>query len=215
MSQFPPASPFPPPGDLPYAYGDFQPARPGSINGLAITGIILGSLGILCNGVGLLAQAVVMSTGKNPMMPNAPVISDPVVTGSGAVTSFVSLAISIWLLASSIGALYLKPAARRSLIKWSVVTLIWAVVLFVVQVTLVIPATADLILKQPTVNGSTPPPGMAAGIKVFQFLGAGVVSVIWCVLPVLILLMWRSPRVIAAFEKPPEPPFNSGLPAGY
>jgi hypothetical protein len=210
MSQLPPPSPFQPPYGLPYS--GYATQRPGVITGLAVTGIVLGSVGILCNGIGLLAQLFLIVVGKNPVTANAPVMKDPLINGVGVASAVISLVLSIMLLVDCIGALRLKPGAHSGLIRWSWMTLVWATVSFVMQAVWILPATADFVLAQQTRTGSLPPPGMAAGFRFGQVIGAGIVWIIWCILPVLFLTLWRSPQVLAAFGKAPDGPAQPSFP---
>jgi len=201
MSQIPPPSPFQPPSNFPYPDANYLPPRPGVVSGLAITGIILGSLGVLCNGIGLVSLAM-MAMGKNPFMPNAPVMHDPMVNGFGVVNGGVALLLSGSLLAFSIGALSLKPWAHGGAMRWSVLTLIWQTLAFIVQVVWILPITSDFVLKNQPQNV---PPGMASSLHAIQAFELSFVWLLWCTLPVLFLILWRRPRVLAAFGKaPPE-----------
>ena len=206
MSQIPPPSPFQPPSNYPYAQS-ISPPRPGVVGGLAITGIVLGSLGVLCNGIGLLSQVFLMMLGKNPFVPNAPVMHDPPINAFNLVNVGASLLLSVALLVFCIGALNLKAGAHTGIIRWSIITLVWATLAFVIQVIWVLPATADFMFKNQPQGANALPPGMAAGMRTFQTIGAAFVWLLWCTLPVLFLLLWRTPRVLAAFGKaPPDAP---------
>jgi hypothetical protein len=211
MSQFPPPEPFQPPQSFPHAYPVFPPPRPGVVGGLAVTGIVLGSLGLLCNGLGLISELTLMTLGHNPFAPNAPVMHDPAINGFGVVSVVVSLILSGALLTFSIGALNLKASAHTGLMRWSLFTLVWATVVLVVQILWVMPATADFFLKNPPPGSRGIPQGMAGSIKVLQTGGAVFVWILWCTMPVLFLLLWRTPRVLAAFGKVSTPPAH---PAG-
>jgi len=204
MSQFPPSSPFQPQppfqpqsnlGDI---YGNLMPEKPGIVSGLAITGIILGSLGILCNGLGLLGGIFMMFMGKSPMFANAPVLKDPAINAFGIANSAIDLVLCIALLALCIAAYNLKPFAHSALMRWAIFAIIWATAAFIAQATWILPATADFMQQQqPRAQAA------AAGYRFGQIIGAGFVWLIYCTLPVLFLTLWRSPRVLAAFGKTP------------
>ena len=208
MSQFPPPpSPFQPDYGLPDAYGRPAPEKPGIVSGLAVTGIILGSLGILCNGLGLLGGIFVALMGKSPMFANTPMPADPAINAFGIANSAIDLVICIALLALCIAAYNLKPFAHSALMRWAIVAIIWATVAFIAQATWILPANADFMLKQqPRAQAA------AAGYRVGQVIGAGFVWLVYCTLPVLFLILWRSPRVLAVFGKEQGGTVNPGFP---
>ncbi len=211
MSQIPPPSPFQPSPDLAY-YGNVAQQRPTVVSGLAITGIIIGSLGILCNGIGVLAQIAVILMGKSPALANTPMMHDPAINAFGVANSTIDLVLCIALLAFSIGALNLKPFSHSALMRRSVIALVWVTVAFIAQVVWVLPATADFMAKQQGSAARTP--AMAAGFRAGQVIGAGFVWVLYCTLPVLFLLLWRTPQVLAAFGKTSNGPMAPGVPQG-
>src|SRR5689334_8162049 len=131
MSQFPPPSPFQPQSNFGDVYGNVMPEKPGVVSGLAVTGIILGSLGILCNGIGLIAQVFVVLMGKSPMLANTPMLKDPAINAFGIANSSIDLVLCIALLALCIAAYNLKPFAHSALMRWSIVAIIWATVAFI------------------------------------------------------------------------------------
>jgi len=213
MSQYqpPPPSPFQPPSNLPpYAYAAYPPPRPGVVGALAITGLILGSLGLICNGIGLIVQLFMIALGKNPFGSNTPVIHDPMINGFNTINAGVFFLLSASLLWISIAALSLKPAAHTAAMRWSLITITWVTLATIVQIIWVLPATADFVLKNQPRNM---PPGMAESIRTLQTIGAVIWWLICCTLPVLFLLLWRSPRVLAALGKAPAggaDPMNPG-----
>ena len=211
MTQIPTPSPFQPSPDIPY-YGNVAQQRPTVVSGLAITGIIIASLGILCNGIGVLAQVAVMVMGKSPAMANVPMMHDAAINAFGIANSTIDLVLCIALLAFCIGALNLKPFAHTALMIWSVIALVWVTLAFVAQVAWVLPATADFVARQ---QGSNAPPGMAAGYRVGQVIGAGFVWLIYCTPPALFLILWRGQRVLAAFGKAASGPAHPGFPGAY
>lgn len=218
MSQYPPAPPFPPQGPpfQPYGpYGALQPEpKPLAITAPAVTGIVLASLFLLCNCLGLFGSIFVMAMGgKNPVMPNAPVMSDPVANGVGAADSGVKLVLSAVLLAGSIGALRLSPWARKTLVIWSVLTLIWATAALALEIVYVLPAALEMARRaQP--NGVAPPANMVSIMKATQIGQYVIAWLFWCVLPAVFLILWRSPKVVAAFGLPAAPAEQTWPPSG-
>ncbi len=204
MSQFPPVPPSQPPLGMPYAYGLYPKPRPGVITGLSVTAIILGSLGILCTGLGLAMQiAIIAAKGKNPLAPNMPTFHDPAIAWFGAISAAVSLGLSISLLIGGIGGIRLWPVARKAMILWSIVTIVWVTLGLVLQFAWVIPVTAEFMANTQTKTGQQMPRAMAHTV---QTIGAVLGWLLWCVLPALFLIFWRSQRVIEAFDPNAQPP---------
>lgn len=207
-------SAYPPPDDagnfpvVGYHRGFDQPnPRPTSVTVISIFAIILGSLGLLCNAIGLVTQALMIASGgRNPFMPNLPAMSDTAVSAYGAATSVVNLIISAILLAAGIGGMKLRPLARRAMVALSVFVLGWATVITVVQIVWVRPRTIEyshqMQARMGTPNAAAVPKGVESGI---QIGGAIIGWILWCALPVCVLAFWRSARVIAAFEQPQPP----------
>lgn len=198
MSQNPP--PQYPPGLPPYA-AVAPGARPGSVTALSILAIVFGSIGLLCCGTNLLFQvATIASGGKNPFAPNAPVLEAPGINTFNAIGSFISLAIAGFMLAGGMGGLKLRPSARRLMIRLSVVIIAWASVLLVVQIVWTIPASAEAIRRMQAQIDPQTAGMMSSMMGPVQYVTAIVSWVLWCVLPVCFLVLWRTPAVIAAFE---------------
>ncbi|HXE51451.1 MAG TPA: hypothetical protein VN541_00460 [Tepidisphaeraceae bacterium] len=204
MSQYPPAG-------LSYASGAYQPnPRPASVTVMAILAIIFGALGLICGGVGLAFQVTNLAMGgRNPIIPNAPAMTDHGVLAYTAVSGFVSWLLCVALLFGGIGALSLKPWARRLLIRWSVFVLIWATINLVVQLAWVGPATAEFTRKTQAQFSRPGTPNLSGMVGPMQIAGAIIGWLLACVLPVLFLTLWRSQRVIAAFEPNMVPPQQS------
>jgi len=211
MSQFPPQPPLPPdqPPYPPYAqYGAPQPEpRPPAITGTAITGIVLASLFLICDCMGLASAVTAIAMGgKNPLVPNAPMMHDPLVNGINLADSLIKLALAGVLLAVSIGALRLARWARKTAIPWAVITLTWATIALVLQLVWVVPATVRFMVQSRSQQPAPMPQGIEGILKASQFGSAIGAWLFWCAPPVCFLLLWRSPKIVAAFES------NSGQP---
>ena len=191
----------PPPYDPQLSYATPIPRPPGVIMVLAIIGIIEGSLGVLCGAVGLASQALLLTTGgRNPFAPSVPIAHNPAVSAYAIARSIVDLAICIALLVLSIAAVKLLPWARRNMIRWAIVAIPVATIELVIQLAWIGPATA--VMMRQTQSRINPAAGQAMGsmIGVAQAVTAVVMWLIVCALPVLVLLLWRSPEVVGAFE---------------
>ena len=217
MSQFP----FQDPGQfnpqVNYASPGTVPSnvRPGAVTGLAITGLILGALGILCNAYGAVMAGIMAGNGgKNPVAGAAfPAQSSTVVIISlfGAI---IGLFFWIALIAGCIAALKLRPIARSGMILWSLAMMLWQVAWVILQIVFIFPETAQAMQKMQAAQ-PTPMPSQMSGMMSGILIGS---AIFWCVilsvLPVLFLTMWTRPRVKAAFgqgpiQQPPmQPPYS-------
>ena len=106
------------------------PLRPTSVTVLAIIGIIFGGIGVLCKPFSLVALFI-PQPGPNPM-----VDMQKQMMAWNVANVVVGTAVSVLLLASSIGSLSLKPWARKGMLAYAamavaltliggVVTMIW------------------------------------------------------------------------------------------
>lgn len=198
-------SQYPPPADLNYAYGAYRPSpRPTSVSVLSIIAIVLGALGLLCGGLGLLGQIMILMTGgKNPFAPTAPVMTNSALAVYGAVSALVSLILSAALLAGGIGGLKLSPRARRLMILWSIVVIVWATLNLIVQLVWINPATAEITRQTQAKLNPQAAQTMSQFMGPLQIVAAFIGWLLWCILPVLFLTLWRSPKVVQAFEGAP------------
>lgn len=206
---------YPPPGQpgpegyptLGYNAGAFVPnPRPTSVTLISIFAIVLGSLGLLCGGIGLVFQAVMLASGgRNPFMPTLPPMNDPALQIYNIATSVVSLLIAAVLLGTGIGGLKLRPRARRTMLGLSVFILLWATAITVVQVVWAGPKTMEYSHQYQS-QMRAPAPAVSAGFELGMQIGGAVAGwVAWCALPVCALIFWRSARVVTAFEQPQPP----------
>src|SRR5438128_303609 len=117
MSELPPLPSSPPP--VPYASYAAGPAVPGvtrptSVTALAIIGIIWGGIAVLG---GVWGVASYFLPFHNPVIDK--VKENPGLFVFTVVSGLVGLALAVVLLAGSIGALSLKPWARRAMLFWA------------------------------------------------------------------------------------------------
>jgi hypothetical protein len=134
------------------------------------------------------------------------VFNDPAVNSFGAASAAVTLGLSITLLVGGVGGLKLWPFARKLMILWSVVTVIWVTSALAIQIVWVLPATTDFMVQTQARSGKPMAPNVLAGYRIGQVIGAGFVWMVWCVLPILFLTFWRSERVISAFDSTAQTP---------
>jgi hypothetical protein len=192
-----------------YNSGVYQPSpRPTSVTVISIFAIVLGSLGLLCGGVRLVMQLMMLASGgRNPFAPGVPPLHDSALTGYNTVNSLISLILSCGFVGAGIGGLKLWPPARRGLIGLSIFVIFFATITLVVQLLWVGPRTLEYTHQiQRHLGQPAPPPFVGDAQKIAQVVGAFIGWVLWCALPVCVLIFWRSPRVIAAFEPGSLPP---------
>src|SRR5690242_5267615 len=97
-----------------------RPPRPGSLTAIAIVGIILGGLMILCSAPGVVMNAMGTTMQFGPTPAPQPT---PDMRFWGLVMGLLSLVVWVWLLIGSIGSLNLRPWARRTMIYCAIVQL--------------------------------------------------------------------------------------------
>lgn len=190
---------FPPPGQpVPYATpGVPQPGRrPTSVTVIAIIAIIWGSLAVL-GGLCTLPQYLGMRLAPNPAMDA--MNSDSLVLGFNVGAIGIGFILGIILLTGGIGALSLKPFARRLLLGYAIAQIAFYLLSLPVQIAVVYPrmmqaAEAKLGANTPVVTGMR--------IGFFGGVAFGLITMIW---PALILYFMTRPHVKAAFEEPPAP----------
>lgn len=205
MSELPPLEPNEPNAPLGYVpqYAAPMPARPGSISVMSIVAIVFGSLGLLCGAFGLVFQLAALAMGgRNPFMPTAPPMNDTAVAAYTAVAGVISLGLLGMLLAGGIGGLKLRPWARRMMIRWSIIVIVLSTIHLVIALVWVNPVAARYTRQmQLQIN---PQAASAVGpvIGAAQTIGTFIGWLLNCILPVCFLILWRSPKVIAAFEQP-------------
>ena len=204
MSNYPqPPDPnyaYPQQGYVPYASA--ISSRPGAITVMSILAIIFGSLGLLCGLPGLVSELIMLATGgRNMFAPNVPAMSTGIIA-FGAVRSVIVLALSAALLAGGIGGLKVRPWARRLLINWSIAVIVWATINLIVTLVWVNPATADYVRSAQLRTNAQAAKMMGSFMGPFQTVMAFIGWALELVLPICFLILWRSPKVVAAFESP-------------
>lgn len=190
----PPAYPAGPdaPYGVPYA-NMATPAsrRPTSVLVLAIFGIIVGGLGLLCTPFAPLAYSIQIGP-PNPVIQMTR--NDPVLWNWTLAACVVGTLLAVLLLAGSVGILGLRRWARSTLLLWAVLAALMGVASAVVEFGFKIP---KLMALQ---NGSNDP---ALRSAVPSGIAAAVVAVpIAFALPVCVLYFLTRPKVKAAFDSP-------------
>ncbi|MEA2708620.1 MAG: hypothetical protein QOF78_1221 [Phycisphaerales bacterium] len=189
MTQSPPQPPYSqyPQQPLPHGYPPPNP-RPTSVTVLAIIGIIFAALRIVCVPMGLIPFFVSMAA--NPVIDAYR--NDSTLMAFLVTSGILTFILAVVLLLGCIGALGLKPWARRLLVRFSIVQIAFELIVAVFQIALVIPRiTADL--------GPGPTASQATAGTIGGILGA----MFGLIVPVLLLVFMTRPHVVAAFEHAP------------
>lgn len=116
----------------------------------------------------------------------------------------IGLAISVLLLAGSIGSLSLKPWARQAMLAYAALAVVMTVVNLVVGLIWILPkvqATQQQIMAQQT-SGQVPPAQMAAVMKTASSVGMVVAGVVQLIFPAILAFCYTRPNVKAAFGDP-------------
>jgi hypothetical protein len=208
MSQYPQAET---PGSYPlagYSADGFVPNRtPTAVIIISIFAIVLGSLGLLCGAIGLATEALTAASGgRNPFMPNLPAMDDTALRIYQIANSAVNLILSGVLLGAGIGGLRLRPLARRAMLGLSVFILVWATAASVLQAVWAGPKQLEYSHRLQAQLGAPTPTALSGNFEAGAQVGGVVILwVVWCALPICVLVFWRSERVVAAFETPLPP----------
>ena len=177
--------------------------RPGVVTAFAIIGIVFGGLGLLCKPFSLIALFVPQAG------PNPAVDMQKDLMGWTLFSAVAGTLISILLLASSIGALSLKPWARKGLLAYAAVAVLMNLVNIVVSIIWIMPKMKTM-QEQMIKQQGTAPPGMAAIMQGAGTAGAVIGFLITMIFPLLLLYFFTRPNVVAAFEGGGMPPGGYG-----
>jgi hypothetical protein len=164
--------------------------KPRVVTTLATIGIIQGIASVSCGGLGLLGNAASIAAGHSVISPAANEPRPMLIVG--VVESLVWLILSIALIWASAAALSLKPWARRMLMPWSVIAILFFIVQFSIQAVWIGPHAMQ-------VSGQSGHPAGAMARPIMLCVGVAMLIAL-CALPACFLTMWQSKAVIAAFE---------------
>jgi hypothetical protein len=203
MTQYP-TNPQDPSHSPPYdPYGTYGegPTKPGSITFLAVVAIVIGGLGSLCSGFATVFGLIQLA-GVNMMTgPAAQMKFSPGIQAFGVFDSVMELALYVSLLFIGIGALSLKPWARRAAVSWwSAVMIVWVFIRLIAQIVWVGPASMQAVKQMQQSTPGMSAPQMQAFMNVWMVIVVVFSVVIQLLPPILFLALWRRPAVIAAFE---------------
>jgi len=192
----PPPTAAPPPDPLdyssPYVKPPAESPRPTSVTVLAVIGIILGGLGVLCKPFSL-AMFVVPMPVPNPVVDAFK--NDSFLRLWMIINTGVGWLMSALLLLSAIGSLRLKDWGRTGMLAYAALAALLTVVTQVIGVVAVQPAL-EQAMRQAT--GQQAPPGMMQ-LGPAASLAIGIVVGLW--FPVLIFWYFTRTRAKEAFAR--------------
>jgi hypothetical protein len=186
--------------------------RPTALSVIAIIGIVYAVLTLLCHSYGLIASMIMQNGGMTWAATQQTTVSTPTTTTSSTTqfafaaphdpttmaiqvgSAIIGLVLSLFLLAGSVGALYLKSIARLTLIVYALLTLVFALARMLVTLFIVTPKMQQLLANQP----------MPIGRQAMQTIAAAMAVMTWLftsALPIAILIVMTRPRVRQAFQQ--------------
>jgi len=199
----PPPGPAPlePPPPPPFAHALYRPPprKPVAITVIGICGIVWSSIALLSTVLALVA-IFISADFPNPALDA--MLSTRALRIYTIVSTLITVGLAVMLLAGSIGALKLRPWARRMLVRWSVATVVFAIVNQVLNWVWVRPVIEEVNRQQNL------PPTMLLASRIMGVCGAVVIGVI---APMVVLYLLARAEVKAAFEQnapatePPAP----------
>ena len=172
------------------------PLRPTSVTVLAIIGIIFGGIGVLCKPFSLVALFI-PQPGPNPM-----VDMQKQMMAWNVANVVVGTAVSVLLLASSIGSLSLKPWARKGMLAYAAMAVALTLIGGVVTMIWVLPKMQEAQQQMMARQGGrgAPPPQMMNVMQTAGTVGAVAALALALVYPIVLAYFYRRPEVKAAFE---------------
>ncbi len=162
-------------------------ARPTVVTVLAVIGIVLGALGLLCKPTNLLFYFVNFGV-SNPMLDKMK--ADNAMFIYSMATVSVSWLLSIVLLACSIGMLSLREWGRQGMIGWSMLTIVMDAVTQGVNWFWVMPRMKGYV-------GNTPNPYGGLG----QVMGVVMWLLFSMALPIVVIYLLSRPAIKEAFAR--------------
>lgn len=207
------------PAQIPGYQSPYTPTaspRPTSVTVLAIIGIVIGGLFVLCKPFGLLPLVMPNMGPPNPALDV--LRTDATLKALTIAGVIVGLPVSILLLASSIACLSLKPWGRNGVLAYAAIAIVLSALTFVAQVVWVIPKM-QAVQKQQMANV----PNAAFFAELTGVPITAVEFVFRLILPACLLYFFTRPHVKAAFENPQlpmtpgygTPPYGAPQAGGY
>ena len=172
--------------------------RPAAVNTFGILNIVFAALAVF----GTIASLAVFSMTDASNNPLVKVLRDNPAYGAWLkFTIVLGLVAAAVLLAAGIGLLRLQPWGRKVSIGYAIYAILFSLLNTVISFLFVLrPLLAEAAQKQ----------GPEAAGAIGGVIGGSVGSCFGLIYPILLLIFMTRPKVVAAFERPAEPPV--GLP---
>ena len=188
--------------------------RPTSVTVLAILGIIFGGLGVLCKPLSVAAIFIPQPT------PNPAVEMQKEMMGFNLTNAAVGTAVSVLLLASSIGCLSLKPWARKGMLAYAGLAIVLTIAGGIITWVWVMPKMFEAQQRAMAQAGGAPPPQFMNVMRSAGTVGAVVGGLVALVYPSCLLYFFTRPNVRSAFGDPAfpgygAPQYGAPPPGGY
>ncbi len=167
---------------------DYAPTRPTSVTVLSIISIVFALLGVICVPLGLTAYFVPAMQQGNPGI--AAVKSDTPLFAWVLISNLIGFVMSIVLMAGAIGSLKLMTWARHLMLAYAAISIVVTIVVTIV----------NTIWLTPVMVQSTVPEAQAI-VKWSSYIGAVIGMLFGLTMPVLVLIFFRKPHVVDAFER--------------
>ena len=177
-----------------YVPVDYAPTRPTSVTVLSIIGIVIAALSLICLPTSVLPFFVPAMQQNNPGI--GAIKASPALFGWTLGSAATGILMSLLLLVGSIGALRLIRWARPAMLAYAVLSILMSIVTMVVQLAFVLPVSLAPQNLPPGTPASAM--GMVRGIAYGSTI---LFSLIFMALPTMILIFFRKPHVVDAFER--------------
>jgi len=194
--------PTPPPQGLGYYPATVTRPLPASIMVISIFAIVIGALTVLCDGMTTLSTVIFLFVSKSAALAQQNQFQTVPMKVISIVQLIIGFALGGVLLAGGIGGVQVRAWARKLLIRWAATNIVYQLLTgaiglyFALAVTM--PAMQQQFNKQPAKQPM--PPGMITFISAGSVLTVVISALVLCILPICILIFWRRPNVIEAFE---------------
>ena len=202
-SQQPPFQPPPPnyPPGVMYQSQPLLPPRPTALTVVAVIGLVIASLGLICNGTGGIFSAVA-AAGITPGRAGQPQLP-AWVNATSAAEAFMSLFIDIAWIVVCIGLLRLSPWARGAAVTLATIHIVWLLLSTGFTLAVLSPVTKRTMEQMPmSSNAGGNPPGFQQGFAVGAAYGGPVLGLLFgLILPVMMLATMTRDVMKAVFSR--------------
>ena len=194
-----------PPGSLQgLGYFEVPPSQPASIQIISVFAIVFGSLVVLCDVLGVVGGIFALVMGHSGFMAQQPQMQSTSLNIFNAIQAVIGLGLSGVLLAGGIGGVQVRPWARKLLIKWAVANIAFQLLSGALAIYFTLSVTLPAMQAQMNRQGRGASATMVTYFSAGGVIGVIVFMLIACILPICVLIFWRRPNVVAAFETPPQ-----------